>query len=117
MWPVPQLLARGMPQLTAALAQTGFDADVGRKLYHWVRRAGLEDVRVTIHPLDLIAGAAAPVHLDAWRHRFSALAPFGARAFGSSTAYDEFVSAYLATLSDPDVLKYIVVFAVRGTRR
>lgn len=114
-WPMPPEVERGIPMFTALVARTGFDPFVGRKLYSLVRASGLRDVSVNASPW-LTAGAAGDEEVSNWTQRFAAVAPLGIEAFGSKEAYDEFVEAYMAMLNDPDSLKFIDIFSVRGVR-
>lgn len=114
-WPMPEAVENGIPRFSALLAQTGFDSFVGRKLFGLVRRAGLRDVTVTSTPR-LTAGPAGDEETSNWQQRFAALAPLGVEAFGGRAEYDRFVNAYMQMLADPDSLKYMDIFAVRGVR-
>lgn len=114
-WPMPEAVERGIPLFSALLAQTGFDSFVGRKLFGLVRRSGLRDVTVRATPR-VTAGSAGEEETSNWQQRFAALAPLGVEAFGGREEYDRFVNAYMQMLADPDSLKYMDVFAVRGVR-
>jgi hypothetical protein len=47
--------------------------------------------------------------------RFQTLHPLGVQAFGTAEAYQRFTAEYLATLANPDALKYSVVLTTVGT--
>jgi len=115
-WPTPPAVEQGTRPFLEALASTGFDLNVGRKLFTLFRQAGLREVKVHLSSFHVTAGAADAQLLDDWRTRFEALAPVARPAFGGGRAYDEFCAAYLALLADPDALKYSVILTTEGTR-
>lgn len=112
-WPMPEVVEAGIPSLLKVLEKTGFDAFVGRKLFHLMRSAGLKEVTVSAQPW-LTPGEAGELEIQDWRHRFEALRPWGLDAFGGEELYDRFVTAYLEMLADPDALKFIDIFSVHG---
>jgi SAM-dependent methyltransferase len=116
-WPFPPELEEGTRKLIAALSAQGLDLQVGRKMFHLFRRAGLEQVRVHLAPLWIVAGAADARLLSDWRQRFATLEPLAAPAFGGTAAYRAYCEQYLALLSDPDALKYAVLLITEGQKR
>ncbi len=116
-WPFPPEVEEGCRTFMAALAAAKFDLFVGRKMFHLYRQAGLEDVRVHLAPVWVVAGAADARLLQDWTLRFSTLEPVVAPAFGSVEAYRAFSARYLALLSDPDALKYAVLLITEGRKR
>ncbi len=115
-WPVPELVARGKGAFLAALAQTGFDIEAGRKVFHHFKRLGLGDVRVHASMLYLEAGRAEAHLVDDWALRFKVLAPVLERAFETPAAAARFCEAYLAMLEDEDTLKFGLVLTTSGTK-
>ena len=80
------------------------------------RTLGFHEVGVHLSAFHVTAGAADETMLDDWKVRFAALEPVGLTAFGSPAAWKAFTSEYLATLGNPDALKYSVVLTTVGTR-
>ncbi len=115
-WPAPDGVERGKETFLSALAATGFDLFIGRKLYGLFRSAGLVDVRVHLSPFHVTAGAADDRLLADWQQRFEVLTPAMVPAFGGAEAYRRFADAYLALLRDEDAFKYSVTLTVVGTR-
>lgn len=115
-WPEPPAVAIGRDTFLAALASTGFDLFVGRKLFGYLQDAGLTDVRVQLSPFHVTAGAADARLVEDWRVRFDALAPVMEPAFGSATSYRAFARAYLELLADPRAFKYSVILTAEGTK-
>ncbi|GMU59133.1 MAG: hypothetical protein AMXMBFR34_08960 [Myxococcaceae bacterium] len=116
-WPESPVVEAGKPIFLRALASTGFDLFIGRKLFGLFHEAGLSDVRVHLSPFHVTAGPADEQLLADWRTRFDALAPVMVPAFGQEAAYRDFARAYLGVLADPQGFKYSVTLTVEGTRR
>jgi SAM-dependent methyltransferase len=116
-WPFPADLEEDCRKYAAAAAAAGVDMHVGRKMFHFFRRAGLEHIRVHMAPTWIIAGAADARLLSDWKQRFATLAPVAVPAFGGKEAYDAFCERYLGLLSDPDALKYSVHLITEGQKR
>lgn len=114
-FPLPPHLEAGLATLQRAIAGR-FDPFVGRKLFHYARRAGLERLKVHLLPYHLYAGTAPAAHVENWATKFRILAPVGVRAFGGQAAYVEFCRQFLALLEDPDAFTYSVLVFVEGTR-
>lgn len=116
-WPFPAELEEGTRKIIAALSAAGLDLEIGRKMFHLFRRAGLEPVRVHLAPLWVVAGAADTRLINDWRQRFETLEPVAAPAFGGRPAYQAYCEQYLGLLSDPDALKYAVLLITEGQKR
>jgi ubiquinone/menaquinone biosynthesis C-methylase UbiE len=115
-WPMSPVVQEGIPQFLKALASTGFDIHVGRKLYHLFRHAGLTDVRVHVSPLWVVAGVADARLVQDWSIRLQTLEPLAAPTFGGLDAYRQFSQAYLDLLCDGDALKYSVLLVTEGRK-
>lgn len=115
-WPEPPAVAEGRDTFLAALASTGFDLFVGRKLFGYLQAEGLTDVRVHLSPFHMTAGAADAHLVEDWRVRFDALAPVMEPAFGGAARYRTFAGAYLDLLADPRAFKYSVILTAEGTK-
>jgi SAM-dependent methyltransferase len=116
-WPFPPDLEEGCRKFAATAAAAGVDMHVGRKMFHFFRRAGLEHIRVHMAPTWIVAGAADARLLGDWKQRFATLEPVAAPTFGGKEAYDAFCERYLGLLSDPDALKYSVHLITEGQKR
>lgn len=115
-WPVPPVVEAGQARFLRALAGTGFDLHVGRKLYSHFVAAGLQQVEVHLTPFYVVAGPAdASLRAD-WEQRFEVLRPVAEPEFGSRRAYDDFAAGYLGMLDDPAALKYSVVLTTSGVK-
>lgn len=116
-WPVSPELEEGCRKFVAALSAVGLDLFVGRKMFHLFRKAGLDQVRVQLVPLWVVAGTADDRLISDWRQRFATLEPVVSPAFGGTPGYQVFCEQYLALLSDPDALKYAVLLITEGQKR
>ncbi|MEW5740364.1 MAG: methyltransferase domain-containing protein [Myxococcota bacterium] len=116
-WPSPPVVEAGREKFLSALASTGFDLFIGRKLFGLFQEVGLVDVKVHLTPFHVTAGAADEQLLVDWMTRFDALAPVMVPAFGGEAAYRTFSQAYLDLLADPQAFKYSVILTVEGKRR
>lgn len=116
-FPLDPSLAERFALLNRAVAATGFDLHVGRKLFHYFHQAGLADIRVHLVPQYVVAGAAPERLVRDWKIRFEALGAVGEAAFGGAGRYAAFVDDYLIHLQDPTALKYGVTLATEGTHR
>lgn len=116
-WPIAPDVSAGFEKLAAAVAASGFDLHIGRKLYSHFRAAGLVDLRVHLFPQYLIAGRAPDRLVQDWRIRFDALARTGESALGGSRAYARFVDRFIEHLEDAGALKFGIVLVTQGTRR
>ncbi len=116
-WPMSPQLEEGCQKFVAALSAVGLDLHAGRKMFHLFRRAGLEQVRVHLAPLWVVAGAADTRLMNDWKQRFETLAPVVSPAFGGPQGYWAFCEQYLGLLSDPDALKYAVLLITEGQKR
>jgi SAM-dependent methyltransferase len=116
-WPISPQLEEGCRKFFAALTAVGVDLHAGRKMFHLFRRAGLEQVRVHLAPLWVVAGAADARLMSDWKQRFETLEPIVSPAFGGAQGYWVFCEQYLGLLSDPDALKYAVLLITEGQKR
>lgn len=114
-WPRPTVLEEGIEPFMQALASTGFDFFIGRKLFTLFRNEGLRDVAVHLTPLYVSAGANERLIAD-YEQRFQVLEPVATQTFGDPRRYWDFARAYLDLLADTDALKYAVVLTVSGRR-
>ena len=114
-FPMSEKLAGGLAKLERAFAGR-FDPLVGRKLFHFVRSAGLEQIRVHVLPYHLYPGTAPDEAVENWREKLSTIRPIAERAFGSATDYEAFVEAFLGHLRDPETYTYSTLHIAVGRR-
>jgi ubiquinone/menaquinone biosynthesis C-methylase UbiE len=118
LWNYPEdaSLQRSLEQVVAALAKTGFDPFVGRKLFRLAQRAGLENLKVQVESYHLIAGEPSPQVLEQWKLKLDIALPVISQVLGSERQAREQVHRFIEYLSRPDTLTYSNVFTVTGEK-
>lgn len=118
LWHYPEdpELQRALEKTMKALGTSGFDPFVGRKLFSFAQKAGLENLDVQVECYHLIAGEIAPNLLKQWQLKLEIAEPQMARIFGSETEAKKISRRFLEYLSRPDTLTYSTVFTVTGQK-
>jgi ubiquinone/menaquinone biosynthesis C-methylase UbiE len=116
MWPLPEDLLQDAQRMIQAVTAKGVDMFVGRKLYSLFRRSGLQQVKVHVTPLYVVAGAPSEQFLQDWRLRFEALKPVAAPAFGGEESYRQFCERSLSALGSEESFKYTLVVTAEGLK-
>jgi ubiquinone/menaquinone biosynthesis C-methylase UbiE len=118
LWHYPEdaELQRNSEKVVNALAATGFDPFVGRKLFSFAQKAGLQHIDVQIESYHLIAGVVGPEILKQWELKLEIAAPQLTKVLGSETAAQEHARRFLEYLRRPDTLTYSTVFTVSGKK-
>jgi SAM-dependent methyltransferase len=115
-YPIDPDLQRPLERIVRTLGATGFDPFMGRKLYHLAHRAGLVDLRVTIDPYHLIAGAADATTLQQWRLKLDIARNAVVSSGKTSADVDALTDRFLRYLQRPDTLTYSVAFTITAKR-
>jgi len=118
LWHYPEdaELQRDNEKVVNALAATGFDPFVGRKLFSFAQKAGLQQINVQVESYHLIAGVVGPEILKQWELKLEIAAPQLTKVLGSETAAKEHAQRFLEYLRRPDTLTYSTVFTVSGKK-
>lgn len=103
-------------KVLAALAPTGFDPFVGRKLFWLAQKAGLRKLNVQIESYHLIAGTVEKNILKQWELKLDIAKAQMAKALGSKAEAEEQIQRFLEYLCRPDTLTYSVQFTVTGVK-
>jgi ubiquinone/menaquinone biosynthesis C-methylase UbiE len=103
-------------KVVRALAATGFDPFVGRKLFSLAHKAGLKKIDAQVECYHLIAGEIAPAILQQWELKLEIARPQLARLLGSESEAREQTRRFLEYLRRPDTLTYSTVFTVTGEK-
>jgi ubiquinone/menaquinone biosynthesis C-methylase UbiE len=109
-------LQRSLEQVVTALAKTGFDPFVGRKLFRLAQRAGLENLKVQVECYHLIAGEPSPEILEQWKLKLDIALPQISQSLGSERKARQEVQRFIEYLSRPDTLTFSNVFTVTGEK-
>ena len=107
---------RTAEKVVTALAATGFDPFVGRKLFWLAQKAGLKNLDVQVECYHLIAGEIAPGILKQWQLKLEIARPQLARVLGGESEAQKQIRAFLDYLSRPDTFTYSTVFTVTGEK-
>lgn len=118
LWHYPEdpVVQGTVEKVVRALAGTGFDPFVGRKLFSLAHRAGLKNIDVQVECYHLIAGEIAPEVLDQWKLKLDIAGPQLARLLGGQSEAQEQGRRFLEYLCRPDTLTYSTVFTVTGEK-
>lgn len=106
----------GLDRLLAALAETGFDPYVGRKLYPWFTAAGLADVRVDVRPYQVYAGGIPASDWPNWEAKLRTITALLADRTGERSYWHWFRDAMAAELHRPDLFYHCTLVTVTGRR-
>jgi ubiquinone/menaquinone biosynthesis C-methylase UbiE len=113
-YPEEPMLAADMEKVLASFQKTGFDPFVGRKLYTFLYRAGVRDIRVAVEPYHLVAGPFSDSQRALWKLKLDIARARIETVLASRT--DQFIGDYLAWLDRPDTFYYSNLVTVSGTR-
>jgi ubiquinone/menaquinone biosynthesis C-methylase UbiE len=115
-YPEDAIMQNAVAQVTGALAESGFDPLVGRKLFWLAQKAGLEEIQVQVEPYHLVAGEIDPTASQLWKLKLEIARPSMVRALGSEKEADEQIRRFMDYLSRPDTLTYSNVFTITGKK-
>ena len=107
---------RTAEKVVAALAPTGFDPFVGRKLFSLAQKAGLTNLDVQVECYHLVAGEIDPRIFKQWELKLEIARPQLSRVLGGESEAKKETQAFLEYLSRPDTLTYSTVFTVSGEK-
>jgi len=118
LWHYPEdpLVQGTVRKVVAALAATGFDPFVGRKLFWLARMAGLKNLKAQVECYHLIVGEIDPLILQQWELKLEIARPRLVRALGSEGEALQQTRRFLEYLSRPDTLTYSTMFTITGEK-
>lgn len=100
---------------SCAASEFGFDANLGRKLPHLFKAAGLKDIRFEIIPDKAFCGFGGDLERKwNWETQWHSAMPFTSKVFGSENSALDVTSRILKCFNDPDVFVYTTLFYVEG---
>lgn len=109
-------MQRAVEKVMTALALSGFDPLVGRKLFSLAQNAGLENLNVQVECYHLIAGTVDPLILKQWELKLDIAKSLMTKALGTKAEAEEQIQRFLEYLARPDSLTYSVQFTVTGEK-
>jgi ubiquinone/menaquinone biosynthesis C-methylase UbiE len=118
LWHYPEdpVVQGTVEKVVRALAATGFDPFVGRKLFFLAQQAGLKNIDAQVECYHLIAGEIEPAILKQWELKLEIATPQLARLLGSESEARDQTRRFLEYLRRPDTLTYSTVFTVTGEK-
>jgi SAM-dependent methyltransferase len=118
LWHYPEdpLVQGTVRKVVAALAATGFDPFVGRKLFWLARMAGLKNLNAQVECYHLIVGEIDPLILQQWELKLEIARPRLVRVLGSEGEALQQTRRFLEYLSRPDTLTYSTMFTITGEK-
>lgn len=114
-YPPDPALDHDLTAIVTALAESGFDPYVGRKLFNLAKTAGLSDIAVAIDGYHVIAGQVEPEQRRNWALKLQIARPAIAAALGENAAASA-VDRFLTYLDRSDTLTFSTQFTVLGRR-
>jgi ubiquinone/menaquinone biosynthesis C-methylase UbiE len=105
-----------LQKTVTALANTGFDPFVGRKLFGLAQMAGLTNINVQVECYHLIAGQIDSQVASQWELKLEIALPQIAQILGGEVKAREHCRRFLNYLRRPDTLTYSNVFTVVGEK-
>jgi ubiquinone/menaquinone biosynthesis C-methylase UbiE len=115
-YPEDTVMTNAVSRVTGALAESGFDPLVGRKLFWLAQKAGLEEIEVQVEPYHLVVGEIDPTSSQQWKLKLEIARPSMVRALGSEKEADEQIRRFMDYLRRPDTLTYSNVFTITGKK-
>jgi SAM-dependent methyltransferase len=117
-WHYPEDPAIDVPtqKVLGALAESGFDPFVGRKLFSLAQKAGLKNIDVKVECYHLIAGEVSTEVFEQWETKLEIARPTIIRALGSETEAAGLIRRFLAYIQRPDTITYSNVFTITGEK-
>ncbi len=114
-YPIEPSLEKGLHDLISFLSGFGFDPFVGRKLFHYYRKAGFSQITPYLVPHHLIAGVPAARELDNWNEKRKTISNNFGRVHHDKEKLELILSDLDELVRDPDVFTYSVLIFMEGS--
>ncbi len=113
-YPIESRLEQGLINVTRFLSEFGFDAYVGRKLFHYYQKAGFSEITPCMVPHHLIAGTPSISEIANWTEKTRTIR----KNFGSIYPDKEELEFVLCGLEEmiknPDTFTYSPLIFMKG---
>jgi ubiquinone/menaquinone biosynthesis C-methylase UbiE len=113
-YPIDARVQVELREALRVLGKTGFDPQVGRKLFHWFCRAGFSEIGVRIVPYHKYAGGLPERDLMNWRAKLHTATDYLIEHVGDQERWERLRHDLLAQLSRPDLFYYCSLIIVWG---
>lgn len=114
--PLGPALRQGLDRCLTTLTRTGFDPNVGRKLYSWFRSAGLADIAVDVRPYQVYAGGIPASDYPNWQAKIRTITSLLADSTGERPYWRWFRDAMETELRLPDLFYLSTIVTLTGRR-
>jgi len=115
-YPLDAEVRRGLDRCLLELAATGFDPDVGRKLYSWFAAAGLTGIRVDVRPYQVYAGGIPADHWANWDAKLRVITQLLGAQTGDRDYWRWFMGAMADQLRRPDLFYQCTLVTATGRK-
>ncbi|KPA13388.1 type 11 methyltransferase [Candidatus Magnetomorum sp. HK-1] len=96
---------------------TGFDPNIGRKLYHLFYQSGFHDIQVQLDPYHLIAGKINSTLYQYWKQKLSTVLPHLRKCINHNEIdIKEVITSFLDYLKKNETLTFSNLFTVYGIK-
>ena len=98
------------------LSKSGFDPYIGRKLFHFGKKASLSSIDLQLEPYHLFAGKIDPHNESLWDLKLDIALPEIIKALGSKDKATQFKNDYMNYLKDESTLTFSNLFTLTGKK-
>jgi len=114
-YPIDPSFQGNIDRVLKKLEETGFDSNVGRKLYSLMYKNGLENISIEIEPYHVYAGTIDHKNEELWATKLDIVRPKIIEALGEDQT-EIFIESYMDYLRDPATLTYSILFTIVGKK-
>jgi len=115
-YPIEPDLEAIIHKVMKALAKTGFDPWVGRKLYHYYRQAGFRDIKAFMVPHHLIAGAPTEQERLNWSRKLEIVKQGLAGTVAEKDSLDDLCDRFMRLIESPETFTYSPLIVMVGVK-
>lgn len=113
-YPIDPHLEAGLQKICRILAATGFDPWVGRKLYHYYRQVGFQDIRAFVTPHHVIAGEPREDERRNWHEKIDTIHAKLTGVYDDQQELDDLAEAFKGFIDSPETFTYSSLIIVVG---
>jgi SAM-dependent methyltransferase len=96
------------------LSKTGFDANVGRKLFYLARKANFQVQDYSCEPYHFYYGEIDGENYELWKLKLDIVKPKLIEAFGSLNITQNYIDSFLSYLKNGETFYYSLLFTLIG---
>ncbi len=114
--PLAPSLQRGLDRCLSALSATGFDPNVGRKLYSLFQAAGLKDITVDVRPYQVYTGGIPASDWHNWQAKLCTITELLSKHTGEGAYWRWFRDAMEIQLRRSDIFYHSTLIIAKGRK-